>query len=626
MANSKLEVSALDFDDIKQNLRSFLSQQSQFSDYNFEGSGMAVLLDILAYNTHYLSFNANMLANEMYIDSADTRKNLVSLAKMLNYSPKSGRSAKAVVDILLNTATGASVTLSRGTSFSSTMDGNSYKFVTNEDVTISPENGIYKFSNIDIFEGTLASFNFTYLSEDTDFRFVLPNADMDTSTLTVQVQESVADTTTNTYTLANNYESINSDSKVFFLQETETGEFEIYFGDGIFGKALSNGNIVKTKYIVTNRALANGASTFILTSGSIGGFSNVTITTVTSAQGGADEESKSSIRFNAPLSYAAQNRAVTTSDYEVKVLELYPNAKSISAWGGEDDENPIYGTVNIAIQPKSGSTLTETTKESIKTSLKTFNVASVQSKIVDADTTDILLTVTAKYDTNKTALGSETLKTDILNVISNYNQNNLSVFDGVFRFSKISTLIDSSNSAIVSNTTTVRLRKSFTPTLNTSTTYNVYYRNAIYNPHSGHNASSGGIVQTTGFKISGNSDTVYFLDDDGAGNLRRYSVVGGVRTYANNTQGTIDYNSGALTISSLNVSSVENIRGSVSTVIEVTTTPESNDVVPVRGQVLEIDTSNSTVSVEADTFVGGSADAGVGYTTTSSYTSTASSY
>ena len=217
MANSKLEVSALDFDDIKQNLRSFLSQQSQFSDYNFEGSGMAVLLDILAYNTHYLSFNANMLANEMYIDSADTRKNLVSLAKMLNYSPKSGRSAKAVVDILLNTATGASVTLSRGTSFSSTMDGNSYKFVTNEDVTISPENGVYKFSNIEIFEGTLSSFNYTYLSEDTDFRFVLPNADMDTSTLTVQVQESVADTTTTTYTLANNYENINSESTVFFL-------------------------------------------------------------------------------------------------------------------------------------------------------------------------------------------------------------------------------------------------------------------------------------------------------------------------------------------------------------------------------------------------------------------------
>jgi len=626
MANSKLEVSALDFDDIKQNLRSFLSQQSQFSDYNFEGSGMAVLLDILAYNTHYLSFNANMLANEMYIDSADTRKNLVSLAKMLNYSPKSGRAAKATVDILLNTATGASVTLSRGTSFSSTMSGNSYKFVTNEDVTISPENGVYKFSNVEIFEGTLSSFNYTYLSEDTDFRFVLPNADMDTSTLTVQVQESVADTTTNTYTLANNYENINSESTVFFLQETETGEFEIYFGDGIFGKALSNGNIVKTKYIVTNRALANGANTFILTAGSIGGFSNVTITTVTSAQGGADEESKSSIRFNAPLSYASQNRAVTTSDYEVKVLELYPNAKSISAWGGEDDENPIYGTVNVAIQPKSGSTLTETTKESIKTSLKTFNVASVQPKIVDADTTDILLTVTAKYDANKTALGSETLKTDILNVISNYNQNNLSVFDGVFRFSKISTLIDSSNSAIVSNTTTIRLRKSFTPTLNTSTTYNVYYRNAIYNPHSGHNSSSGGIIQTTGFKISGNSDTVYFLDDDGAGNLRRYSLVGGVRTYANNTQGTIDYNSGALTISSLNVSSVENIRGSVSTVIEITTTPESNDVVPVRGQVLEIDTSNSTVFVEADTFVGGSADAGVGYTTTSSYTSTSSNY
>ena len=625
MANSKLEVSALDFDDIKQNLKTFMSQQSQFSDYNFEGSGMAVLMDILAYNTHYLAFNANMLANEMFIDSADTRKNLVSLAKMLNYTPKSCRAPQATIDILLNNASGASVTLDRGTSFSTTISGNSYKFVTNADLTITPVNGVYKFSSCKIYEGTLTSFNFTYLSSDTDFRFILPSADIDTSTLTVEVQTSASDTTTRTYTLASNYEKINGDSLVYFIQETETGEFELYFGDGIFGKSLDNGNIVRTKYIVTNRALANGASSFILTSGTIGGFSDVTVTTVNNAEGGADEESKSSIRFNAPLSYAAQNRAVTTSDYETKVLELYPNAKSISAWGGEDDENPVYGTVNIAIQPKSGSTLTETTKESIKTSLKTFNVASVQPKVVDADVTNILLTTTAKYNANKTALSPDTLKTDISNVIANYNTNNLSKFDGVFRYSKLLALIDATDISIISNTTTVRLRKSFTPTLNTSSTYNVYFRNAIYNPHSGHNASAGGIIESTGFKISG-SDTVFFLDDDGAGNIRRYSLVSGVRTYANNTQGTIDYGTGAITISSLNVASVENIRGATSTVIEITTTPNSNDIVPVRGQVLEIDTTNSTVNIEEDTFEGGSADAGVGYTTQSSYTSTATSY
>ena len=324
-----------------------------------------------------------------------------------------------------------------------------------------------------------------------------------------------------------------------------------------------------------------GHQVLYLTSGTIGGFSDVTVTTVNNAEGGADEESKSSIRFNAPLSYAAQNRAVTTSDYETKVLELYPNAKSISAWGGEDDENPVYGTVNIAIQPKSGSTLTETTKESIKTSLKTFNVASVQPKVVDADVTNILLTTTAKYNANKTALSPDTLKTDISNVIANYNTNNLSKFDGVFRYSKLLALIDATDISIISNTTTVRLRKSFTPTLNTSSTYNVYFRNAIYNHHSGHNASAGGIIESTGFKISG-SDTVFFLDDDGAGNIRRYSLVSGVRTYANNTQGTIDYGTGAITISSLNVASVENIRGATSTVIEITTTPNSNDIVCKR--------------------------------------------
>ncbi len=625
MPSTKLEVSELDFDNIKQNLKVFLSQQTEFSDYNFEGSGLSVLLDILAYNTHYLAFNANVLANELYIDSAVGRTNVVSLAKMLNYRPKSSASSQAVIDIKINNGSGSSITMAKGTQFSTTISGNSYIFNTNEDITIQPVDGVYKFSNVTIYEGNLVNFNFTYASNNPDFRFVLPNPDIDTSTLKITVQTSSTDTTSNTYTLADNYQKINSDSLVYFLQETETGEFEIYFGDGIFGKALEGNNIVRCEYIVSNRGLGNGATTFNLSSGNVGGFTDVAITTISNSQGGVNEEGTESIRFNAPLSFTAQNRAVTTTDYETKTLELYPNANSITAWGGEDEETPVYGTVKIAIRPKSGSTLTETTKNSIVTSLKTFNVASVTPQIVDPEITNILLTSTIKYNKNKTALTASDIRSDVLTSIVNYNATTLSRFDGVFRYSKVSSTIDNSNTSIVSNITSIRMRKTFTPTLNSSTTYNVYFRNAIYNPHSGHNASSGGIIETSGFKIL-NNNTVFYLDDDGAGNVRRYSIEGGVRTYANNTQGTIDYSTGAVTISSLNIASVENIRGATSSVIEITTTPESNDVAPVRGQIISIDITNSSVTVQEDTFDGGSSDAGVGYTTASSYTSTATSY
>tara|TARA_Y100000004_G_scaffold190941_1_gene248879 strand:- start:2567 stop:4444 length:1878 start_codon:yes stop_codon:yes gene_type:complete len=625
MANTKLEVSELDFDNIKSNLKAFLSKQNQFSDYDFEGSGMAVLLDLLAYNTHYLSFNANMLANEMYIDSADIRKNIVSLGKLLGYTPTSPKSPVAEVDIAVNDGSGASITLSRGTVFTTTVDGTSYQFVTNADLTINPVNGVYKFSSCKLYEGTLATFNYTVNTSNLDQKFIIPNADADTTTLTVTIQNSATDTTTNVYTLASNYQNLTDTSKVYFLQEGEDGKFEVYFGDGIVGKALEDGNIVKLEYVVTNRELANGASTFTL-QGTIDGFSDVTITTVSNAQGGADEQSKESVRYNAPLSYTAQNRCVTTSDYETKVVQLYPNAQSVVAWGGEDDETPVYGKVKIAIYPKSGSTLTETTKDSIETSLKTFNVGSVQPQVVDADTTNILLTSAIKYNKNSTSLSSDTIKTNIITAITNYNTDTLTRFDGVFRYSKIVGLIDDTDNSIVSNITTVRMRKSFTPTLNSSTTYNVYFRNAIYNPHSGHNATAGGVIQSSGFKVSGNTDTVYFLDDDGQGNVRRYSISGGVRSYANNTQGTINYTTGAITISSLNISSIENIRGATSTTIELTTTPNSNDIVPVRGQILLIDVANSSFTVEEDTFEGGSSDAGVGYTTTNAYTSTSTSY
>src|SRR5210317_46969 len=382
MASNKLSVSELDFDNIKTNLKTFLQSQSEFQDYDFEGSGFAVLLDLLAYNTHYLGFNANMLANEMYLDSADIRKNIVSLAKMLGYTPTSPKSPTATVDILMNNIASsvATITMAKGTAFTTTVDGETYQFVTNAEHTLTPTNGIYKFSNISIFEGTLVTFKYTVDSTDVDQRFIIPSVSADTTTLKVSVQNSASDTTTSTYTLATGITSISATSKVYFLQEMEDGKFEVYFGDDVLGNKLDDGNIVILEYIVSNKDEANGASSFTL-SGNIGGFSDVTLTTVSNAQGGSEAQTKESIRYNAPLQYSAQDRAVTTGDYETIVQSLYPNAQSVSAWGGEDDENPVYGVVKIAIKAASGSTLTNTTKTDLVTQLKKYNVAAVRPEI-----------------------------------------------------------------------------------------------------------------------------------------------------------------------------------------------------------------------------------------------------
>jgi len=613
MASNKLVVSDFDFDNVKANLKTFLQNQPEFSDYNFEGSGFAVLLDTLAYNTHYLGFNANMFVNESYLDSADIRKNIVSLAKAIGYTPSSVRAPMAEIDILVNNASGSSILMNKGTTFTTTVDGTGYNFLTNEDITITPLNGVYKFSNVKLYEGTLVTFKYTVDSSDSDQRFMIRNIDADTSTLKVTIQNSVSDSTLNTYTLATGLRNLNNTSKIYFLQETDTGKFEVYFGDGVIGNKLEDGNIVILEYIVTNQEEANGASKFELGS-SIGAFSNVTITTKSNAQGGSDEEEKESIRFNAPLQYTAQDRAVTATDYETIVRSIYPNALSVSAWGGEDDETPVYGVVKISIKAASGSTLTEATKASIVKDLIPYNVAAVRPEIIDPEITSILLTTTAKYDKKGTSKSDDTLKSKIVTAITNYNSSTLQKFDGVFRFSKLTGLIDDVDTSILSNITTIKMRKNFTPTISSSTKYDIYFRNSIWDPHDSHPS----VLTSTGFKVSGSNNEM-FLDDDSKGNVRRYYLVSGVKTYANSTQGTINYETGQVTLNSLNVASILNIRGVVSNVIELTATPKSNDIVPVRNQVVEIDVSNSNITVEEDTFVGGSSEAGVGYTTTTSH-------
>jgi len=615
---TKLEISELDFDGIKGNLKTFLSQQDEFTDYDFEGSGMSVLLDVLAYNTHYLGYNANMLANEMFIDSADLRSSVVSLAKQVGYTPTSTTAATAVIDVLVNSASGAALTMTRGTKFTTTVDGQSFTFVNNADVIITPDNGVYKFSNLSIYEGSYLNYKYTVSSSDIDQRFIIPNDSVDTTSLTVKVQESSSDSTSNTYTLATGVTGLDSTSKVFFLQEVENGRFEVYFGDGVLGKSVADGNIIIMDYVTCNRDAPNGASTFTL-SGNIGGFTSATVTTVSNANGGSDPESITSIKYNAPRDYTAQDRAVTADDYKVLVKSLYANAQAVQVYGGEDAATPDYGKVYISIKAKSGSNLTVTTKNSIVQSLKQYTIASVTPVIIDPETTYITLITNFKYDSGATVKDISTLQTNITNAIANYNNDTLEDFAGMFRHSKVTEAINNADTSILSNITTVKMYKYITPTLESALKYTLSYNNAFYNPHSGHNSSAGGIISSTGFKINGDTTNEHFLDDDGAGILRVYYLSGTARVYTSSTYGTVDYATGEVILTSANITSISNVDGAASTQIRVFAIPSSNDIVPVRNQVLEIDTSNSSVTGDVDAIESGSSQAGTSYVTTSSY-------
>jgi|TARA_B100001094_G_scaffold39332_2_gene33821 hypothetical protein len=615
--NKKLEVTDLDFDSIKTNLKKFLRQQDQFTDYDFDGSTINTLLDVLAYNTHYNGVYANVLANEMFLDSADMRNSIVSHAKHVGYTPRSATAPYADVNLVVNNATGATLTASQGTTFTSTVEGVSYNYIVKEDTTTTPVDGVYTFKNLELYEGTLVTNKYTVNTTDANQRFLIKNDMADTTTLLVKVQNSSTDTTTTTYALSTDLADVSSTSAIYFLEGAEDEQYEVVFGDGVLGKALSTGNIVSLIYIVTNGSDSNGASSFAL-SGNVGGFTDVSLTVNTNSVNGADPESPASIRFNAPKQFATQNRAVTAKDYESKVKSIYSNAKSVQVWGGEDNETPVYGRVYISINPVAGATLTEATKSDIITQLKDFNVASITPVIEDPETTFIQPTVTIRYDAKSTTNTAESIKSLVQTAITNFNTDSLQEFDQVFRHSKFIETVNKADDSILSNITTLKLHKSFTATLTSSTTYTISFNNALYNPHSGHNSDMGGILSSSSFKVSGDTTNDYFLNDDGQGNIRLYYVAGGVNVYINNTQGTIDYTTGKITLNSLHISEVGNVDGATSTTIRLTVVPNSVDVVPVRNQVIEIDETNTTVVVTADDY---DTTSGIGYTTATNYAS-----
>jgi len=627
----RLSVTEFDFDEVKDNLKLFMRNQTEFKDYDFEGSGLSALLDVLAYNTHYLGFNANMLANEMFLDSSQLRSSVVSHAKTLGYTTRSATASNAVVDIFLNT-TNASATMPAGTVFSASVGDESYQFVTISDVTSSNSGSTIAFNDVRIYEGSYVSSRYVADTQNVEQRFLINDDRADTTTLSVVVQNSATDTTQTTFTQATDISGLTSTSNVYFIQEVEDGQYEIYFGDGILGSAIEDGNIIIMQYVVTNKGAANGASTFT-SSSAIDTVNSVNVVTVSISDGGSEPESIESIKYNAPLDYASQGRCVTTEDYKTYVKQLFANTQAVSVWGGEDGSfNPVtgvsdvaeYGKIFISIKSTTGLNLNEIQKAQLVTDLSPYTVASITPVVVDAENLNIILNVNFKFDSNKTTNSRESLETLVQSTITNYNTDYLKVFNSVFRHSQFTSLVDASDTSILSNITTVTLGSFYTPSTSGSFSFTVHFGNQLYNPHSGHNSTSGGIISSTGFYIQDNTNEMFF-DDDGAGNLRIYYLVTGARTYYDSFAGTVDYTTGLVSVNPIYITSVSNVDDNVSTAIRLTAIPASNDIVGKRNQIVEIDLVNTSVSGGQDTIAVNTAGGSTSYVTSTNY-ATPSSY
>ena len=616
--SSNINITDLDFDQVSASLKEYLKGQTTLKDYDFEGSNLAILTDLLAYSAHTSAFNANMVASEMFLDTAQIRKNVVSRAKELGYTPSSRTASKATFDLTVNSPTIAgetpnSLTLNRGHEFTTIFDGTSYTFISLDNKTITPTAGTFRFDDLDIYQGKLTTDVYRYSSQVTNQRFPLLNPNIDTSTITINI---TSNNTVTAWTKAGDLTNITTTSTVFYTQENDEGLFEVYFGDGIIGQEPKDGDEISISYLVTDSTHANGASTFSMAT-SIQGNSDVTMTNTVSASGGKDIETPDQIKFSASKFYTSQNRLVTVQDYKAKLQELYPGADSIAVWGGEDHDPISYGKVYVAIKPSQYSNnLTSAEKTSLKTSLSALSILTVRPEIIDAEILQVIITSNFKYDPTKTSQTKSALETLVKASILAYDNDELSGFDTLFRHSQLSTKIDSVETSVLSNITTIKLKKDYTATIDgTASSISLTFGNALYNPHSGHNAAGGGILTTTGFFVSGDASTEYFFDDDGEGNIRRYSLSGSTRVYKDNTAGTIIYSTGKVSINSLTFTSTS---GTAST-IEFTVTPSSNDVISARNQLLDITANEISVTGVADTVASGETSAGVGYTTSSSY-------
>ena len=561
MPNSKnIQINSLDFDTIRASLKEYLKEQETFKDYDFDGSGMSVLLDLLAYHSYQQGFYNNMVANEMFLDSAIKRDSVVSHAKSLGYTPRSSRSAKATVDITFGSTAGLSTTFAIGNKFNSTSAGRSYQFTNTSTGTINlnantaGEGITAHICNLEITEGSLNQTSFVIDNSNLNQKFIIPDADVDTSTISVTVQTSATDNTgrTDAWTLAPaNTTDITSTTKAYFVEQNRDGKYELVFGDGVVGVKPTSGSLLTISYLRSNGADGNSLNTF----GYGSGLNN--ITTIAKSSGGSTAESVASIRFNAPRVYSAQNRAVTSDDYVSLILAQFGNIRSAYVYGGEDADPPQYGKVMISLIDTSGIDLTDRQKREISDFVSQKSVVGISPVITPPDITYLTFNTNVFYNEKTLSTNQATLLTNVRTAIKNYVDSTVGIFDGDMIRSKLAATIDSTDDSILGSLTTINMQKRVDPFLDAFQTYQVRFNNSIEHPHDGHMPvfSSGNFVVK---EIDGTTYTNVFIDDDGSGVLRLKYInsAGQVETIRSNV-GTIDYAGGLATITSIRIMSVD---------------------------------------------------------------------
>jgi hypothetical protein len=609
---SNLKVTELDFNQIKTNLKNFLKTQTEFNDYDFDGSGMSVLLDVLAYNTHYNAMNAHFSLNEAFLDSAQIRGNVVTRAKLLGYVPRSVLSSRGVVTIVVDvTGVGGTIpttlTLTRGTKLNTLVDGEEFQFVVLDNHTATISGNTFTFTGIPIAEGAFKTFKYRVDNDIENQKFQLSDKDADTSTLRVRVQDNEESSAFDIYTKFESLKSVDSTTKTYYLQENSNEYYEIYFGDGVTGYKPINNNIVTLDYIYTNGKDANGANVFSMVD-NVGGFSEIAVTTVTKAAGGVDQETTESIRFNAPLTFTSQNRAVTSDDYSAIIKKSFTNIDSISTWGGEDNDPPDYGKAYIAIKPLTTVVLTTEEKDEItNTILKGKNVVSITPEILDPNFTFLELDVFFKYNPNLTDRSSSDLQSVVRDTISDYNFNNLNKFDGVFRHSQILKNIDNADPSIQNSTVRPRMFQNISATtIIANNNFSLTFTSPFY--QSGQSTTH--VLSSTSFLINGVEH--YFGDVPIPASSNRtvivYKMVAGNIVTVIPDAGLLEPTTGKITLNSF--------APSIATAIRLTVIPNSLDLAPKRDQLLSIENARVTITPEIDTISVSGSSGSITYATT----------
>lgn len=621
----------LNYDELRKSITDYIRANSNFSDYDFEGSNLSTIINLLAYNTYIASYNANVVSNEVFIDSATLRENVVSLARLVGYVPRSRTSSRAkvsfFVDLTQLSIKPLTLTLKKGlvATTRSSFNGDNYTFCIPYDITVPVLSGIASFNDVQIYEGTYITENFT-VNNAFNQRYILQNVNIDTSLLSVTVRGNEFDTNTQKYNLAENLFEVNGTSKVFFIQEVEDQRYELIFGDNVFGKKLENQNFVEASYIITNGENANGVSQFSFAgrlfdnNGRIVTSNISTLATVTVSNGGKEIEAVSTVRKSAPRNYAAQNRAVTPRDYEAIVPLIYPEVESISAFGGEELNPPRFGKVFISIKPQNGRFVPNQVKDNIKQSLRQYSVAGISPEIIDLKYLFVEFDAVAYYNTNST-ISPIDLRTKILDNISTYaSSSDLNRYGARFKYSKFLRLIDDSDVSITSNITKISIRRDLRITPNQFASYEICYGNEFYVK-----CRDGFNIKSSGFNVAGISSVVYLTDipnvDGITGNIVLFKLTStDTYTIVRKNVGTVNYVKGEIKLFPINIISTTKQDGS-EFIIKISTTPKSNDVIGLQDLYLQLDVNNSVLNTVSDFILSGSDTSGTQFVQTSSYQS-----